>query len=142
VTQKALLVGFVLSLALAGQAQAAKLVVAIQGIRSAHGYVFVALFSKPEGFPDGDYSVQHTKVKAAVEGLTVVFDNLPAGAYAVGAYHDENSNGRLDTNFLGYPSEGYALSNDIRAVIARPRFIDAAFPVGNTDAHVILHIKY
>ena len=141
-TQKALLVGFILSLALAGQAQAARLVVAIQGIHSGDGYVYVALFAKPQGFPDGDYSIQHTKVKAAVEGLTVVFDNLPAGPYAVGAYHDENNNGRLDTNFLGYPSEGYALSNDIRAVIARPRFVDAAFPVGSADARITLHIKY
>lgn len=36
-----------------------------------------ALFSRPEGFPDGDYSYRHLKVKAAVHPLTVVFDNVP-----------------------------------------------------------------
>lgn len=130
------------SLALAGQVQAARLVITIQGIRSDSGYVFVALFSKPEGFPDGNYSTQHTKVKAAIAGLTVVFDNIEAGAYAVGAYHDENNNGRLDTNVLGYPIEGYALSNEIRAVVTRPRFADAAFLVSDADTHVTLNIKY
>ena len=30
---------------------------------------------------------------------------------------DENNNNRLDTDFIGYPIEGYALSNGIRAVI-------------------------
>ena len=141
-----ILVGFVLSLLLVGQvggqAQAARLIVTIQGTRSADGYLYVALFSKSEGFPDGDYSAQHLKVKAAAETLTVVFDNLAPGMYAVGAYHDENNNGRLDTNFIGYPTEGYALSNGIRAVISRPRFIDAAFTVGGDDAHVTLRIKY
>jgi uncharacterized protein (DUF2141 family) len=58
------------------------------------------------------------------------------------AYHDENNNSRLDTDFIGYPTEGYALSNGIRAVISRPRFSDAAFAVGDQDAHVTLRIKY
>lgn len=124
------------------QAQAAKLIVSIQGTRNADGYLFVALFSKPDGFPDGNYSLRHLKLKAAAETLTVVFDDLAPGSYAVGAYHDENSNGRLDTDFVGYPKEGYALSNGIRAVFSRPRFIDAAFAVTGEDAHVTLRIQY
>ena len=66
----------------------------------------------------GDYSIQHTKLKAAAETLSVVFDDLAPGTYAVGAYHDENNNSRLDTDFIGYPTEGYALSNGLRAVIS------------------------
>ena len=93
-----LAVGFVLSLLLAGQAQAARLIVTIEGTRDADGYLYVALFAKPDGFPDGDYSVQHMKLKAAPKPLTVVFDDLAPGTYAVGAYHDENNNGRLDTD--------------------------------------------
>ena len=137
-----ILVGIAIVLLLAGQAQAARVIVTIQGTRNADGYLYVALFSEPEGFPDGDYSAQHLKLKAAAEPLTVVFDDLAPGTYAVGAYHDENNNGRLDTDFIGYPTEGYALSNGIRAVISRPRFIDAAFAVGGGDAHVTLRIKY
>jgi uncharacterized protein (DUF2141 family) len=129
-------------LLLTGHAHAARLIVSIQGTRNADGYLFVALFSTPDGFPDGDYSIRHLKLKAAAETLTVVFDDLAPGRYAVGAYHDENNNGRLDTDFIGYPKEGYALSNGIRAVFSRPRFIDAAFPVTGEDAHVTLRIQY
>jgi len=142
VARRILLAGFVVLLLLAGQAQAARLIVTIQGTRDADGYLYVALFSKPDGFPDGDYSVQHMKLKAAPQPLTVVFDDLAPGTYAVGAYHDQNNNGRLDTDFIGYPSEGYALSNGIRAVFSRPRFIDAAFAVGGEDTYVTLRIKY
>jgi uncharacterized protein (DUF2141 family) len=38
---------------------------------------------------------------------------LARGIYAVGTYHDENSNCRLDTDIIGYPTEGFALSNGI-----------------------------
>jgi uncharacterized protein (DUF2141 family) len=137
-----LIVGLLLPLLLAAHAQAARLIVTIQGTRSGNGYFYVALFSTPGGFPDGDYSIQQTELKAAPEPLNVVFNDLAPGTYAVGAYHDENNNRRLDTDFIGYPKEGYALSNGIRAVFSRPRFIDASFPVGGEDAHVILRIKY
>jgi uncharacterized protein (DUF2141 family) len=125
----------------AGAAQAARIVVTIDGVRSAKGDVYVALFSRAEQFPDGDYSDQHVKVKASLAPITVTFDTLP-GRYALGTYHDENGNGKLDTNFIGYPVEGYALSNGIRAVLSRPRFIDAAFVAGDGDTKVALHIKY
>lgn len=123
-------------------AEAARVVVTIEGVHSSAGSVFVALYSRPDEFPDGDYSDQHTKVPATTAAITVVFDHLRPGLYAVGAYHDENGNNRLDTNFIGYPSEGYALSNGIRAIISRPRFVDAAFAVPEGDTDVVLHIKY
>lgn len=131
-----------LFLLLSGRAEAARIVVTIDGLHSAKGNVYVALYSKSEGFPDGDYSDQHKKVKASLAPITVVFDHLKPGLYAVGCYHDENSNGRLDTNFIGYPIEGYALSNGIRAIISRPRFIDASFTVPDGEKDVTLHIKY
>jgi uncharacterized protein (DUF2141 family) len=123
-------------------AEAARIIVTIDGLHSARGSVYVALFSRPEEFPDGDYSDQHVKVKASGKPLTIIFDGLKPGTYAVGAYHDENGNSRLDTNFIGYPTEGYALSNDIRAVISRPTFAEASFPIGQGDFRVALHVKY
>lgn len=127
---------------IAGYAHAAKIIVTIEGVRNDKGDVYVALFDKPDKFPDGDYSMRHTKRKARPGAITIVFDNLPPNTYAVGAYHDENGNHRLDTNFIGYPIEGYALSNGIRAIISRPRFVDAAFIVGEENKQVSLHIRY
>jgi uncharacterized protein (DUF2141 family) len=139
---RALLASLAVALALgAVPAEAAKITVTIDGLHSAKGDVFVALFSRAEGFPDGAYSDQHQKVKASLEPITVVFDVAP-GLYAVGAYHDENANGKLDTNFIGYPIEGYAMSNGVRIVLSRPRFADAAFQVGDGGAKVALHIEY
>jgi uncharacterized protein (DUF2141 family) len=49
------------------------------------------------------------------------------GRYAIAAFHDENSNGRMDRNFLGIPTEGTAASNDATGRLGPPHFNDAAF---------------
>lgn len=123
-------------------AVAATITVTITGVHSAKGDVYVALFDGPQHFPDGDYALRHLKVKASMAPIVVTFDHVPAGAYAVGCYHDENSNHKFDTNWIGYPIEGYALSNGIRAVIARPTFAEAAFTVAAPATDVALNVRY
>ena len=126
----------------AGAASAARIIVTIDGVRSAQGNVFVGLYASPSKFLNGNQCDAMKRVKASAAPITVTFDNLPPGTYAVGAYHDENANDHLDTNLLGLPIEGYALSNGVRAVFAKPKFQQAAFIVGEEDKTVSLHIRY
>jgi uncharacterized protein (DUF2141 family) len=127
---------------IAGPASAARIVVTIDGLHSNQGNVFVGLYAGPAKFLQGNQSDAQRKVRASTGPMTVVFDNLPPGTYAVGAFHDENGNDHLDTNFLGLPVEGYALSNNVRAAMAKPTFQQAAFTVGEQGANVALHIRY
>src|ERR1044071_5176272 len=115
----------------AGEASAARIVVTITGLKSNEGGVYVGLYATPSKFLNGTQVDAMKKVRASTAPITVVFDNLVPGTYAVGTYHDENNNDRLDTNFLGLPTEGYALSNGVRAVTSKPTFQQAAFTVGN-----------
>ncbi len=134
---------FILALMfIAGPASAARIIVTIDGLHSANGNVFVGLYASPNKFLHGNECDAFKKVRASAGPITVAFDNLPPGTYAVGAYHDENGNGDLDTNLLGLPIEGYALSNGVRAILAPPRFTDAAFTVGGGDKPIALHIRY
>jgi uncharacterized protein (DUF2141 family) len=126
----------------AGPAAAGRIIVTIDGLHSAQGNVFVGLYASPAKFLNGNQSDAQKKVRASTAPITVTFDNLRPGTYAVGAFHDENANDHLDTNFLGLPIEGYALSNGVRAVIAKPTFQQAAFTVGAGDKPVALHIRY
>ena len=121
---------------------AATLTVTITGVHSATGDVYVALFNGPANFPDGDYALRHVKVKASTAPIVVSFNNIPPGTYAVGCYHDEDKLGHFKTNWFGYPLDGYALSNGIRAVISRPTFAQAAFPVGNPATSIALNVRY
>ena len=134
---------FILALMfIAGPASAARIIVTIDGVHSANGNVFVGLYASPNKFLQGNQCDAFRKVRASTGPITVAFDNLPPGTYAVGAYHDENGNDQLDTSPIGLPVEGYALSNGIRAVFSKPNFYQAAFTVGGGDKPIALHIRY
>ena len=127
---------------IAGPASAARIIVMIDGLHSANGNVFVGLYASPSKFLQGNQTDAFKKVRANAGSITVAFDNLPPGTYAVGAYHDENGNDHLDTSPVGLPVEGYALSNGVRAVMSKPTFQQAAFTIGNADTPIALHIRY
>jgi uncharacterized protein (DUF2141 family) len=48
------------------------------------------------------------------------FEDIPPGTYALAVIHDENMNGKLDTNWLGIPKEGYGFSNAVKAMRGAP----------------------
>jgi uncharacterized protein (DUF2141 family) len=129
---------------IAGPASAASIAVTIDGVHSDKGYVYVGLYASPNKFLHGKQTDGMKKVKASTGPITVTFKELKPGTYAVGAFHDENGNEHLDTNALGFPIEGFALSNDIRPMFTPPDFYDCAFKVGEdeSDKTVELHIKY
>ena len=77
----------------------------------------------------------YTGTVPARDGETVVtIKGVPAGTWAVLAYQDENSNGELDRNLIGIPSENYGFSRDARGRFGPPSFDDAAMPVRDEAA--------
>lgn len=64
-----------------------------------------------------------------VNGKTAVcvFRNVAEGVYGISAFHDENENGKIDTNFVGMPTEDYCASRNARGTFGPPSFADAKF---------------
>lgn len=119
--------------------QAADLSVTVKGTRSPQGRVLVALFDNAEGFPKGKFAgVQMAQAQA--DGATVVFRDLPAGRYALTAFHDENANGKLDFNLLGSPAEAVGFSRDAFGTAAAPAFDKAALQVDG-DAAITINLR-
>ena len=87
--------------------------VQILNIRNSHGSVACALFESPSGFPT-EYLRSATNImtiKIRKSQASCDFEDIPPGTYALAVVHDENMNGKLDTNLLGVPTEGYGFSN-------------------------------
>lgn len=97
-------------------------------LKSAEGRVGCTLYDKAEGFPKDAKSARQ-RLWCAIQGSqsTCRFDPIPRGTYAVACFHDENANGRLDTNLLGIPSEGTVASNHAKGTLGPPSFKDAKF---------------
>jgi uncharacterized protein (DUF2141 family) len=119
---------------------AATVRVTVQGVRNSKGNVLVALCSR------ADFLHPHCPWKASVpatEGnVTVTLRDVPPGTYAAQAFHDENSNQRLDRNLLGLPREGMGFSRDAPMRFGPPGFDAASFTLGRADTHISFDIRY
>ncbi|HAW26398.1 MAG TPA: hypothetical protein DCX38_24080, partial [Pseudomonas sp.] len=83
------------------------LTVKLNNLEHDRGTVRVALFSDPKTFRKADQAFASSESPAKAGTVTVLFEDVPAGDYAVMAYHDENANGELDLRFGMFPTEGY-----------------------------------
>jgi len=117
--------------------------VEIGGLRSDKGQVVCDLHSSAEGFPkNGNKAVAHAKSPIANEHAVCEFPDIKAGTYAVAVFHDENSNGKLDTNFMGIPREGVGASNNAKGHFGPPKFDAAAFRFSGGRLELKITITY
>ena len=123
-------------------ADAETLVVQIRDIRNSDGKIHVALYNSAESFlVDGQ--VLEWQTLSAQEGIVeVVFADLQPGTYAAVAFHDENSSGEFDTNFIGIPREGYGFSNGAQAGFGPPNFEDASVQLSRIVAETELLLSH
>lgn len=128
---------------LAATAQSADLSFQIDGLRSTSGAVLVSVFDSADGFPGTpEKAVATAIVRPKGKAVAMKFKNLPPGQYAVAFIHDENNNGKLDTNVLGIPKEGIGFSNNPRIRFGAPSFADCAFEVKNPASSARATTKY
>jgi uncharacterized protein (DUF2141 family) len=117
--------------------------VQILNIRNSTGTIDCALFASPEGFPREALRsatvVVVLKIKATQARCD--FESIPPGKYALAVIHDENMNGKLDSNWMGIPNEGYGFSNNTKVSSGPPSFSDAGFEYEgkNLDFTITLH---
>lgn len=102
--------------------------ISIGGLRSDKGQVVCALFSSAADFPKNPVKAVATTKSNISHGQAVCeFSGTVPGRYAISTFHDENSNGKLDRNFIGIPREGVGASNNAIGHFGPPKFDDAAF---------------
>lgn len=129
------------ALATAGVAHAGDLSVTVDNARARSGALMIAVVDAA-GWDGKAAPVAATGRVADAEGKAVAFQfpGLKPGRYAVRVMHDENGNGKLDTNLMGMPIEGYGFSNN-PTTMGRPTFDDAAFDVGADPASITVHLR-
>lgn len=123
-------------------AEGQPLMVKLNNIEHDRGNVRVALFDDPKTFRKADQAFDARELPAKAGTVTVVFEDVPAGQYAVMAYHDENANGELDLRFGMFPTEGYGLSNNPK-VMGPPAFEDSRFDMqGDKPREIDIDVHY
>ena len=102
------------------------------------GMVMVALYDSASAFDGGSARpVAATAVSASGSRVVATFENLPAGDYAMKAFHDVNGDGEMNTNPFGMPVEPYAFSNNAVGNMGPARWSAAHFAVSGETAQTI-----
>lgn len=117
--------------------------VQITGLKSNSGKCIVYIYKDKKGFPtEPKYAVATTTALIKDSKALTVFKGISTGEYAISVVHDENDNGKLDTNFLGIPKEGIGTSNNAKSTLGPPSYEDSRFAIGNKTNSISITIKY
>lgn len=111
------------------------LTIEISSLRSSKGQILLELY-------DGNKNVL-TGVKEGIKNnkCVILIKDLKPGKYAFRYFHDENSNSKLDTNWMGIPNEGFGFSNNVLGRFGPPAFEKWIFEL-DVDKKVSCSAKY
>ncbi len=102
--------------------------ITVDNVRHRDGTVLAEL--RTEGaWMDGERAAGARVTVPATGPVVVTFADVPPGRYAVRLFQDRNGDDELQTNFIGFPTEPWGLSNNAPVVMSFPEFSEAAFTV-------------
>jgi uncharacterized protein (DUF2141 family) len=117
--------------------RAAEITLQIEGLEilKQEGSIVAHLFNNADDFPS---EKTYKAVSADLgRGSNIKFTDLGEGDYALFVFHDENNNGKLDTNFIGIPREPVVVSNGAKGVMGPPKFKDASFSLKKGESKIV-----
>ena len=105
------------------------------------GYLYISLYNSDKGYPHLDNAYKTIYIPVGKKEMKVSFENIKPGIYAINVFHDENSNKKMETNFIGIPAEGYGLSNNPR-LFGPPTFNKTKFELKGASLSLDISINY
>ncbi|MHA7820704.1 MAG: DUF2141 domain-containing protein [Erythrobacter sp.] len=127
----------------AAPAAAGSVTVTVTDLRNTDGVVRACMTTVESVFPRcvRDPKSHRTVVRAA-NTLTIRFDNVEPGDYAIALLHDENEDGKANRVLGMAPKEGYGFSRDAPVRMAPPDWDDAVFTVGDDNRRMTIKMRY
>jgi uncharacterized protein (DUF2141 family) len=127
----------------AGPAFATELTITIEGVKKPGGNLLIAVMTEA-AWDDKEKPLltRSVPVQEAAKGdrkVTVKFEDLAEGSYAVGVIHDENGNMKLDTGVMKIPTESWGNSNNPK-VWRKPYFSEVKVDVGATPVAIVIQM--
>ncbi len=109
----------------------------IENVLNGNGSILASLHNS-ETFMKGA-GLDHIKMDSKKGTLTLTFENVAPGTYAIMVLHDENDNQRMDLEANGMPKENYATTG-VMEMYGPPSFDSSKFEVANEDLE--LNIRF
>lgn len=128
---------FISIISFAQEVNTQNITITIDNVKNNKGKVVLSLhtqdtFMRADGIKTVESTIENGKI-------TVIFENVKQGTYAILAMHDENENGKMDFDSSRMPLESYGTSNNPMNY-GPPQFHDAKFDVTTEDLN--LNIRF
>ncbi|ARV10558.1 hypothetical protein BTO05_13285 [Winogradskyella sp. PC-19] len=107
--------------------------VTVDNVANNNGVVAMALHSENTFMKAAPIQAKSSKIED--NKITITFENVKPGEYAVLGNHDANNNGKMDFRENGMPLEAYGASNNVMN-FGPPSFADAKFNVADKDLEI------
>lgn len=122
-------------------AQDNKIILDIENIKVLKGNLMIAIFNNEVDFKAKQNPSFADTINISSHSATTKFKNIPNGNYAIAIYHDENSDGNLNTVKLGIPKEGVGFSGSKKSILKVPKFDHCSFELTN-DTTIVIGLHY
>ena len=115
------------------------LIINITGFETSKGEAMIALVNSEVNY---DESINCRQKMMPVKDKKVQYrvKDLEFGDYAVKVFHDENSNGELDTAMFGIPKEAYGFSNNAKGKFGAPAFSKVVFKFAAKGQEIFIRV--
>ncbi|MEM1106585.1 MAG: DUF2141 domain-containing protein [Pseudomonadota bacterium] len=129
---------FAASLTFISSAHAAPLTVNVDGVEARGGDFYISVQAEGE-FMREEATAAEIVTDIGAGTYSASFD-VPAGAYAISIWHDENGDGVFDRAANGMPLDGWAMSGG--RLMGPPTFEDVSVDVPSEGAAVSVSMTY
>jgi len=107
---------------------ACTVLIRVTGLDPPSGILRLAMYDSRQSYEARKDPVRSAAVEVKGRDVTLKFDGLPPGDYAIMMYHDANRNNRFD-RILGLPREQFGFSNNAKPGLGPPDFDRVRFHV-------------
>lgn len=132
---KTLMLALAALAATAGAAAAETVTITLNGVEARPGRIMASLSTREQFLLAGPS--HEAVVEPAAGGVTLTFEDVAPGDYALMVMHDLNGNGQFD-----FGTDGWAFSNSARPMTGPPAFDDHKFTVANAPVTLTENLRY
>ncbi|KPL69146.1 hypothetical protein SZ64_14135 [Erythrobacter sp. SG61-1L] len=128
---------------LAASSTGTTVTITVTDLRNTKGVVRACMTDDANIFPKCRQDPKsHRATVNAAGTVTITFENVAPGTYAIALLHDENNNGKADRALMMMPKEGYGFSRDAKVKMGPPSFKSAAFEVADKPLSQTIRMRY
>lgn len=118
-----------------------EITISVEKIKPSVGSLFIGLYKESNNFAEIENVYRSTILDVKNKSRLISTFNIQKGTYAISIFHDENNNGKLDTNFFGVPKEGFGFSNNPKVNFSKPTFKECSFELNNNKI-ITINMEY